>query len=749
MNKPRVLLLWPGTTGAAAGNFGVPQLVQIASYLYAKTGAQVDIRDMVCERALGSLNMHSLFGGDHGTGYDVIGLACYSSYDYLLTEYLAAQARKVCPDAVICAGGYHVSARPLDFVYDGSDFDVAIIGEGEKPLCKVIESVAGGAPLRQTILPSDPISDLEELPVADWGYLARYQKVARKVASQVQLYLSRGCPFDCSFCMERAKRETSWRSFTVERALEEFRNLNKFLNLESWTVYIADALFGMKRSWRRQFLEALASSEIRTRKNWFLIRVDMVEDEDIRLFGEANCSPGFGLESGDPDQLAIIRKAGRLHDYLDRMLQVADKAKELNVPWGANIIVGHPGETEQSMRTSAGYMRKLFLSPGGTTGFLSVDPFRLYPGSPIDDERDDWERKYGVKFHRLDWWKDGDQEFLSEWVDPSASLDYLRRIELTNELFVPILRELPQNYVFQGESRSYFQGAIDEQVEQFNSATRLHFRERAYAWQRYLGKAREARRDMDRDVELATLCRERRIKTLQVDWAQTLSPELQKALLETPRERHVPADEVLASTRDQVVALDQTGLATVSAMHAYGHTFTMAGIKAGSAVLDLGAGTNYGTALLSRLVGPDGRVFALEIDPKLVEVGTWALGAVQNAEARQGSAMEETEVRAHMQAAGIAEFDALVVGFATEQVPEFWHAIAKVVVVPHSVGQETYLTRFSRDLDGQVRAEKGIQVRYVPVRHSVPEHSASEHATTAVALPQVPKTQARKSLAVL
>ena len=41
------------------------------------------------------------------------------------------------------AGGYHASARPLEYVYDGSPFDVAVVGEGERPLCRIVESVAG------------------------------------------------------------------------------------------------------------------------------------------------------------------------------------------------------------------------------------------------------------------------------------------------------------------------------------------------------------------------------------------------------------------------------------------------------------------------------------------------------------------------------------------------------------------------------------------------------------------------------
>ncbi|MCA9685323.1 MAG: Uma2 family endonuclease, partial [Myxococcales bacterium] len=249
---------------------------------------------------------------------------------------------------------------------------------GERPLVRAIESIAGGAPLRGVVLGPDPITDLDALPTTDWSLLDRYRAWAPRLARQAQLYLSRGCPFDCAFCMERAKREVSWRAFSVERALAEVEGLHRYLDLRGWTLYFGDALFGMRKSWRREFLEGLARLDVPVAKYWLLIRVDLIEDEDLRLFAAANCGLGFGLESGDPQQLAIIRKSGRLDSYLDRMVDVAAQARERQVPWGANVICGHPGETPASMQRSADYLRALFLDAGGTTGFLSVDAFRLY-----------------------------------------------------------------------------------------------------------------------------------------------------------------------------------------------------------------------------------------------------------------------------------------------------------------------------------------------------------------------------------
>jgi hypothetical protein len=267
--------------------------------------------------------------------------------------------------------------------------------------------------------------------------------------------------------MERAKRETAWRSLAPEEAVEELQRLDSWLDLRGWTLRVVDPLFGMKRSWRRAFLEQLVRRPVRARKTWLLIRLDLVEEEDFALMARCNVAPGFGLESGDPAQLRLIRKTGMLSGYLDKMLEVAEWARKYHVPFGANIIAGHPGETEASLRKSAEFMRKLFLDPKGTLGFLSVDPFRLYPGSPIADDLDGWRKRTGLQPHRYPWWEDGDQDFLAEWLAPSHDLTYARRHALTHELFAPIVTALRDNFRYQGPAEDYFVRAVTSQIELF------------------------------------------------------------------------------------------------------------------------------------------------------------------------------------------------------------------------------------------------------------------------------------------
>lgn len=731
MSAPvRVLLLWPGADAGAEGNFGVPQLVLLATYARAKTGARVDIRDLECERAFGPVSLTKLLAGDDGRGYDVVALSAYSSFDHLKCSAIATIARSLWPDLVLVVGGYHPSARPLDYLREGSAFDVVVIGEGERPLVTIIESVAGGAPLRGPVsLGPDPIDDLDELPASDWSLLSRYRAVARRVASQAQVYLSRGCPFDCAFCMERAKREVSWRPLTVERALAEVGSLHQFLDLRGWTLYFGDALFGMRKSWRREFLDGLAKLDIPVDKYWLLIRVDLIDDEDLRLFGAANCGLGFGLESGDPDQLAIIRKSGRLDTYLDRMEDIAERAREHQVPWGANVICGHPGETPTSMRRSAEFLRKLFLRPRGTTGFLSVDPFRLYPGSPIDAERGAWEARYGTRFHRPNWWEDGDQEFLAEWIDPSSELDYSTREALQHELIDPILAQIEGQFVYRGPARDYFVRAIREQVAFHQPKTRLHFLGRYFAWQGYLGRRGRALAERREHAGLRAVARherERRIAAIaragELDEADPTHAALLAALVEVPRERFVPLDQIAQSVRDEAIALDEAdegegeAQATVSAMHAYARSFSLLAIGPGDRVLDLGAGTGYGAAILSRLVRERGRVIAVEIDARLVALGQAELPQV---EWQLADAIDPASWRF-----ACRDVNKVSVGFALDELPTAWLAAlepgTRIVAPLRDAAGELRLTTILHAGD-HFATTPHEAVHYVPTRRpSVP-----------------------------
>lgn len=702
---PRVLLLWPGALFGTGRSFGVPQLLGMASAVRS-SGAVADVIDLDLERAFGAVDLSRLTR----RGYDVVGISCYSSFDYLKVMAIAARIRALLPNAWLVTGGYHPSARPDDFLADGSPFDAVVVGEGERPFARLVEAYTRGQPPLQRIWGPEPSAPADSSLRPDWHLLDRYKPIARTVASQAEIYLSRGCPFSCSFCMERAKRCSQWRALDPYDAVEELHRLDAYLDLSSWTVFVADALFGMSKGWRRDFLDALARRPIRARKTWVLTRLDGIEREDIAMMAVANVAPGFGLESGDPRMLALMDKSSQPEWYLEHMVHVAEWANARRVPFGANVMIGHPGETESSMRATARYLRRIFTDAGPCTGFVSIDPFRLYPGSAVEAQLGRWTEVTGMRVHRYPWWHDGDQDFLAEWIEPSGDLDFRTALRLRRELFGPIVEAVASRFAYHGTARSYFERAAREQVELLAPKRILRTLGQWHLWTMLTGGSAELDTypAIARDAELAAAARLARRAT--IDKRAIGGPaRLLEALVEVPRERFVRIDDVMSSAEDRAMALVDSGHATVSAMHSYVKTFGALELAEGDDVVDLGGGSGYGAAIAAYVVGPQGRVRTIEIDAELSGRAREHLAGLGHVEVFCGDA-HDTGLWA-----GAAKVAA---GFAVESIPQSWiDALAEggMLVAPVGRPGDQRLVRVRRERHG-VRVETLGEVRYVPDR---------------------------------
>jgi len=483
----KVALVWPGGVFGAEGNFGVPQILSLAAALQRIGLASITVFDLDAERALGGFSPEA-FGN---AGYDIVAISCYSSYDYLKVMALAAWLRPFAPGAWFVVGGYHPSACPEDFQVDHSPFDYVVVGEGEQALVDLLGMRhASITPDSRTILGG--ATDLRTTIPYPFELLERYRPVVARVANRFELYLSRGCPYGCSFCMEQSKRNVAWRALSVEEAIDQIVRLDRTFGLSGRALRITDALFGMNRAWRREFLECLAQRPCAAEKIWLLTRGDLLEREDFRLMARANVALGFGLESGDPELLRSTGKLrGNVEQFLEKLFDIAEWSREFQVPFGTNVIVGLPGETSTSLERTARYLDRLFLSELPTIGFFGIDRFRLYPGSAISQQLERWHNQTGFVAHRQRWWFDGDQDFLSEWNDPSSDLDYEQAMQRSFELFAPRLAALRQRFAYQGPARDRFEATIDENLASWAPAARHRQAELEELWRPLKGTSGE------------------------------------------------------------------------------------------------------------------------------------------------------------------------------------------------------------------------------------------------------------------
>ncbi|MCP4150269.1 MAG: radical SAM protein [bacterium] len=607
-----VLLVSPGFSSPRSYTFGDPHLVALGSALQEWTRAEVTLFDLDYESLLPNPDNSILFD----KGFHLVGISCYSSFDYLKSYYIGEEIRKRNPSACLVVGGYHPSARPGDFCEDGSPFDHVVVGEGELPLTRIVKAMERGERLEEQVLGPEAVPDLNDLPPMDWHLLDRYLPTAARLGKEVALSLSRGCVFNCSFCMEAAKGPRTWRPYTPQRAQEEILRFHRWIDLKDRKLFVSDPLFGFQREWRLEMLERFEKMALPVNAVWALSRADILEDEDLDYFYRARFGLGFGLESGDPGMLKIIHKGGDVNKYLERFMRLAQRAAEVGMPWGANIITGHPGETPESMERSAAWMQKLFSETTPLTGFLAVDPYLFYPGSPIAVNLEHYEKQYGTCVYRSRWWNFTEPEFTSRWIDPSRTLDFRTRETLTARLFLPVLQTIAKRYSYDGYAADYFGKPPQAQLDEHHPRKRVKTITNHYLWRGLTGEQPGRVTDDEEVVGLLAEARSHTVDGIAQKFGE-IPQALDEAVRRIPREQFTDEAYLWESTRDRTIPLLEDSTSTVSAIHAYVVNYRILELKEGDRFLELGGGTGYGAAIAALLVGKKGNVRSVEIEKKL------------------------------------------------------------------------------------------------------------------------------------
>jgi protein-L-isoaspartate(D-aspartate) O-methyltransferase len=183
------------------------------------------------------------------------------------------------------------------------------------------------------------------------------------------------------------------------------------------------------------------------------------------------------------------------------------------------------------------------------------------------------------------------------------------------------------------------------------------------------------------------------------------------ALLEVPRERFVRADDIERSADDTPLPLDEEGLATISAPHAYLLSFRLLALAPGDALVELGAGTGYGAALAAFVVGPEACVTTFEIDQTLATCAARGVAGEPNVKVVHADAVNSSPQW------GAAK--KIVVTFAVSSLPAAWiDALpegGKLVAPVGPRDRDQRLVLVVRERGRVVESEHGA-VRYVKNR---------------------------------
>lgn len=289
---------------------------------------------------------------------------------------LAVEIKHNFPDIPIVIGGCHVTALPQQTLCEFPVFDYGVIGEGEYTLTELIDAVNEHRPLHsinglcfrsdgQVLVNQrrDWIENLDSLPFPAWHLYPRCQ--------EYPLYSSRGCPFECVFCMRVFGRKVRYRSpqnivDEIESVVEKYSPQRITFQDETFTVNINRA---------NEILDLIIQKGLHKKVSYDIsTRVNIGDLTFFKRLKEAGCYKiCIGVESGNDQVLKEIRKGITKKDA-ENCVALAKRAG-LNTE--AYYILGHPNETKDKMLQTINFAARLNTT---TATFGIMVP---YPGTAV------------------------------------------------------------------------------------------------------------------------------------------------------------------------------------------------------------------------------------------------------------------------------------------------------------------------------------------------------------------------------
>jgi len=360
---------------------------------------------------------------------DIVGFTAMTP-EIVDTARLAEAVRQIRPEAFIVLGGPHATALPTETLKEFPVFDAVVMNEGEETLAHLVEvlgaqadlgTVAGlvyraqGGTIKHSA-PRQPISDLDRLPFPAWDLFPRsgiYPAIA-----------SRGCPFHCIFCMRVSG--TRVRRHSPERIVAELERL--ITGFGAKKIVFHDETFGLHKAWAHRLLDLMVAHDLGHRLRWEAVsRVDIADYEIYRKMRQAGCFwLSFGIESGNPE---ILRRTGK-GITLEQAEHAVGLARRAGLDTGSMFIIGHPGETRETINDTIRFARRL---PTDTASCGLMVP---YPGTELAEMVRRGEGNYRVLSAD---WKDFNKQIGNALEMKDISRQELERYQLKFYLFFYLL----------------------------------------------------------------------------------------------------------------------------------------------------------------------------------------------------------------------------------------------------------------------------------------------------------------------
>lgn len=268
---------------------------------------------------------------------------------------IVKEANKINPDGYVAIIGCYAQLKPKEISeIEGVD---AVLGAAEK--FRLIDII--GDFVKEPKLPIEKVYNSKIEEAVD--YHTSYSLNDR---TRTFLKVQDGCDYPCSYCtipLARGKSRSDTIQNVVRAAYEIAENGVKEIVLTG--VNIGD--FGLQNDERKEtFLElvkALDEVEGIERFRISSIEPNLLTDDIIEFVASSKrFVPHFHipLQSGSNKVLGFMRRRYKRELYVDRVRKIKELMPDCCI--GVDVIVGHPGETDEEFLTTYEFLNELDIS---------------------------------------------------------------------------------------------------------------------------------------------------------------------------------------------------------------------------------------------------------------------------------------------------------------------------------------------------------------------------------------------------
>jgi anaerobic magnesium-protoporphyrin IX monomethyl ester cyclase len=304
---------------------------------------------------------------------DFIGISFSFSNGHKACLKLSNICKQIWPGSKIIAGGVHATTFTQGLITDPS-IDYIIRGPGDLSFIELLYCLIEGMNPHQipgVVTGPDnmssiaaPLTNLEIVPSYPYDLLDMEYLVVNESTAPIHeegtrtgmIFMSRGCPFGCSFCSADKVHGRKVSFFSVDRMIAEIEYLINTFQIN--TINIIDDLFGANKEYFRDFFRIIDERGISFKL--FIpggLSIAVFDEEMIDILIDHGLTAiYFPLESGSKYvQEKIIKK----RVDLKKAVRLINYTKQKGLFTGINIVLGSPGETKELIHETYKFISNL------------------------------------------------------------------------------------------------------------------------------------------------------------------------------------------------------------------------------------------------------------------------------------------------------------------------------------------------------------------------------------------------------